>query len=306
MYQDTLRPLLFRLDAERAHSVTLWGARLAQSLAASWIESHFAFSDDRLSQTLWERSFPNPLGLAAGADKNARAIRFWHAIGFGFVEVGSVSAQPSEGNPKPRAFRLPDDDALINRMGLNNDGADAIAHRLSGDASHSCPLGVNVAKTHDPSIMGAAAREDFVYSFRCLAPHADYVVLNISCPNTREGKTFEDTTALDDLLTAIRSVQAKSPAHRVPLLVKVSPPVSDCVTYDSQLEGVVDVATAHNIDGYIATNTASDRQGLTTDPERLTAIGAGGLSGQPLESRARHWVRHLYRLTEGDVPIIGI
>ena len=180
MYHDTIRPLLFRMDAEWAHTVTLWGARLAQSTVASWVESRFAFSDERLAQTLWGRPFPNPLGLAAGADKNAKAVRFWEAIGFGFVEVGSVSAQACTGNPKPRAFRLPDDEALINRMGLNNEGAHAVAKRLQRTAdARTRPLGVNLAKTHDPAIMGDAARTDFVQSFRTLAPRADYVVLKI-------------------------------------------------------------------------------------------------------------------------------
>ena len=307
MYQRYIRPLLFRMDAERAHTISLWGARLAQGVAASWTASRFDVSDDRLAQTVWGLSFPNPLGLAAGADKNGTAIRFWEAIGFGFVEIGSVSAKPCGGNPKPRAFRLPDDEALINRMGLNNEGADAVARRLrKGAGSRQRPLGVNLAKTHDPAIEGDAARADFVASFRVLAPHADYVVLNVSCPNTHEGKTFEDTHTLDALLTAIRDAQSGSPAHDVPLLVKVSPPVSDKVTYDSQLDGIVEVASAHDIDGYIATNTASDRQGLTTDDERLDAIGKGGLSGKPLKKRALHWVRHLYRLTDGTVPIIGV
>ena len=307
MYQSYIRPLLFRMDAERAHTLSLWGARLAQGVAASWVASRFDFSDERLAQTMWGLSFPNPLGLAAGADKNGKAIRFWEAIGFGFVEIGSVSAQPCGGNPKPRAFRLPDDEAIINRMGLNNEGADAVARRLDkGEASRQRPLGVNLAKTHDPSIEGDAARADFVASFRTLAPHADYVVLNVSCPNTHEGKTFEDTDTLDALLTTIRNEQSRSPAHDVPLLVKVSPPVSDKVTYDSQLDGIVEVASAYDIDGYIATNTASDRQGLTTDADRLDAIGNGGLSGKPLEQRALHWVRHLYRRTDGAAPIIGV
>jgi dihydroorotate dehydrogenase len=139
-----------------------------------------------------------------------------------------------------------------------------------------------------------------------LAPQADYVVLNISCPNTREGKTFEDAAALDALLTDIRRAQADRSDLDVPLLVKVSPPVSPKVTYDSQLEGVVDVATAHDIDGYVATNTAADRNGLSASAARLDAIGQGGLSGRPLEARALHWVRHLYRSTDGAVPIIGV
>ena len=210
-----LRPLLFRLDAEAAHNAARRAAKLAQAggpaggLAA--VRALFRFEHDALRQRLLGIEFANPVGLAAGFDKNAELVAFWAALGFGFAEVGSVTARPSAGNPRPRAFRLPADRALVNRMGLNNDGADAVAERLQtmdlARSERPLPLGVNLAKTHDPAILGDAATEDFVTSFRRLAPVADYVALNVSCPNTAEGKTFEEPSAFDGLLTAVMAAR---------------------------------------------------------------------------------------------------
>lgn len=326
-----LRPLLFYLDAERAHGLGVGAARLAQATTLAPVAAAYGFEDDRLRQTVLGLDVPNPVGLAAGFDKNARLVDFWAALGFGFVEVGSVTAQASDGNPKPRAFRLEDDRALVNRMGLNNDGAAAVAARLearraearvpeSGDGSTGDtgtgdgdtgtgtgphPLGINLAKTHDPAILGEAALEDFRTSYRLLAPHASYVALNVSCPNTREGKTFEEPAAFDALLAM---VQAERPdvAPDVPVLVKLSPPDTAQVVFDSRLDELVALAEARGVDGFIATNTAADRQGLATPPDRLARIGRGGLSGAPLAPRATRLVRTLYRATDGTRPIVGV
>ena len=302
-----LRPLLFQLDAERAHDLGLRAAAWAQSLLPSVVESVYGYSDERLKQRLWGTSFPNPVGLAAGADKNAQLIPFWETVGFGFVEAGSVSARPSDGNPKPRAFRLERDEAVINRMGLNNDGAEAVARRLEDIIRQkTVPLGVNIAKTYDPEIMGEAAVEDFRTTVRHVAPHADYIALNVSCPNTREGKTFEDPASLDALLETIAAAQTSHPGLKTPLLLKLSPPLSEKLVFDTQLEDLVAVAEAHEIDGFIATNTASDRTGLSASAENLERIGGGGLSGAPLQARATRLVRYLYRATDGRIPIIGV
>jgi len=305
MYQ-LLRPLLFRMSPEQAHTASLWAARMAQRTVLPLVASQYRFEDERLKQRLWGNTFPSPVGLAAGADKNAQAVPFWEAVGFGFVEVGSVSARPAAGNPTPRAFRLPEDQALINRLGLNNEGAEAVAERLEqGRSDRSRPLGVNLAKTHDPDIMGEAALEDFRTSFRHLVGPADYVTLNVSCPNTPDGGTFEDPAALDTLLDAIAAEQ-KAPGLAVPVLIKLSPPLSDRVLFDTRLEEILAVATAHDVDGFIATNTAPDRQGVQTSEERLEEIGAGGLSGPPLEDRATRLVQYLYRATDGEIPIVGV
>lgn len=301
-----LRPLLFSMDAERAHSTGMRAAQLVQKINPSMVEPLYEFERGHLRQKLWGLEFPNPIGLAAGFDKNARLVPFWEKVGFGFVEVGSVSAQPSDGNPRPRAFRLPEDRALINRMGLNNEGARAVAQRIRETENQRWrPLGVNIVKTHDPIIEGEEALADFRTSFSLLAPEADYIALNISCPNTREGKTFEDPASLDDLLGIIFAERERLDLD-VPILVKLSPPHSDQVIFDSRLDEVIAVSQEHGVHGFIASNTAPDRRGLTASDEKLDAIGAGGLSGRPLAARSTLLVRYLYQATRGTVPIIGV
>ena len=300
------RPLLFKLGEEQAHRMSMGAARLVQAVKPDAIEPLFGFEHEALRQTCWGLDFPNPIGLAAGFDKNARLTRFWQAVGFGFAEVGSVSAQPAEGNPRPRAFRLPSDRAIINRMGLNNEGAEKIAERLQQRPQEGlAPLGINLAKTHDPDVMGAAAVDDFCRSFRILAPLADYVALNISCPNTTEGKTFEDPDALATLLSAIFT-ERKAMDLDVPVLLKLSPPVSERVVFDSAMEETLSLAEQYDVQGFIATNTTADRTGLRTAGEKLNKIGGGGLSGKPLEERATRLVRQVYQKTKGKYPIIGV
>jgi len=268
----------------------------------------FDSQDERLHQEVLGLSFANPVGLAAGFDKNGERIRGWRNLGFGFSEIGSVTAQPSAGNPRPRAFRLPDDRALINRMGLNNDGAEAVALRLAEASSlEGFPIGINVAKTHDPQILGAQALQDFEESVRLLAPHAAYLALNVSCPNTAEGKTFEEPAALDGLLQKVMGVMGDV-APEVPVLVKLSPPgVAPGGIIDfGTLSEVVAISLGHGVAGFIATNTASDRVNLATDPSRLTSIGAGGLSGRPLAERAQAMIHELRKLTGGTKPLVAV
>lgn len=299
------RPLLFRLDPESAHEISMQAASFVQRFSPSIVEPQYGYENERLAQDLWGQTFSNPIGLAAGMDKNARLVPFWEAVGFGFVEVGSVTAMAVDGNPRPRAFRLPEDRSIINRMGLNNEGAAQVAERLdSMEQEPHRPLGINLAKTHDPGVMGEAALEDFRESFRLLAPQADYVVLNISCPNAENGRTFEHPEALDNLLSVIASEQSES--NPLPILIKMSPPLSGRVMFDTKIEDIITVATAHNIDGIIASNTASDRKNLKTSQDTLDEIGDGGLSGPPLADRATCLVRYLYRTTNGTIPIVGV
>lgn len=300
------REWLFRLDPEAAHHIAALAARAGQRVGERLLRDRFEFEDRRLEQWLWNAWFRNPIGLAAGFDKNARLIRFCEQIGFGFVEVGSVSALPSSGNPKPRLFRLPDDRAIINRMGLNNDGARRIAARIRRTRDDvRVPIGVNLAKTHDPGIVGDQAVEDFIESFRRMAALAEYITLNVSCPNTVEGKTFEDPESLDALLRAVMAARAEM-RSTVPVLVKLSPPATDRVVFDNVIEEIISISMEHGVHGFIASNTASDRAGLTTDSSRIASIGRGGLSGPPIEHRATRLVAYLYARTAGRVPIIGV
>lgn len=300
------RDWLFKLDPERAHQVAALAGRAGHRFAAGYLRRTFGYEHVSLEQWLWRMRFVNPIGLAAGFDKNARLLGFAEEIGFGFSEVGSVSALPSRGNPRPRLFRLPEDEALINRMGLNNAGARRIAARIRHrrDGTH-IPLGINIAKTHSPRIMGEAAVDDFVETFRRMAPLADYVTLNISCPNTAEGKTFEDPEAFEPLIRAIMEARQEL-RSQVPVLVKLSPPPTARVVFDSAVEELVALSLEHGVEGFVATNTASDRQGLSTEPARLQKIGHGGLSGPPIEERANQLVRYLYARTDGKIPIIGV
>ncbi len=293
MLYALFRALLFRLPPEQAHRAALRAlhAMVAMPGGAAALRALTAASHPVRVLGL---DFANPVGLAAGFDKNAEHVAVLAALGFGFIEVGSVTARPWPGNPTPRLFRLPADRALINRMGLNNQGAEAVAARLG--APHAVPLFVNVAKTPDPALEGAAAIDDYAETVRRLAPYADAVVLNVSCPNSGDGRTFEEPAALDPLLVAALAARG---AGGPPLLVKISPDLDRGL-----LREVVEVAEAHGVDGFTATNTTVHREGLRTPPGRLSAIGRGGLSGVPLHPRALSTVAALRALTAR--PIVGV
>lgn len=287
------------MDAEKAHNTTMKFAKVANGspILQSVARLLYDYQDESLSQNLWGLSFRNPVGLAAGFDKNGEVARLMEAIGMGFVELGSITANPSTGNPKPRAFRLPDDESLINRMGLNNDGAKTIVKRLKNTSLH-IPLGINIAKTHDASIMGDRAIEDYLFSYREAKEVADYITVNISCPNTGEGKTFEDPAALAELLDAL---DIKSGASAPTTLVKLSVDLTD-----DQLKELVEVCEDHKVNGYVATNTSSMRQGLHTSNRRLKEIGRGGLSGRAIARRSTEIIRQLHIMTQGRKTIIGV
>ncbi len=312
-----LRPLLFCLSAERAHELALLAGRLYQaSPLLPLLGGFFQPAHPALRPRFLGLSLQSPIGLAAGMDKNARLVRFWEGIGFGLVEVGSVSARPAPGNPRPRAFRLVADRAIVNRMGLNNDGAEILAVRLRAlrGVPVRVPIGVNLAKTHDPGHKGPAALgdrnsaaagvDDFRESFRRLAPLCDYVTLNVSCPNTAEGHTFEEPAALDGLLQAIFA-ERRELGIKVPVLVKLSPPAWPGLA-DGPLYELLAVAKAHGVAGLVLCNTAADRQGVLTSADRLARIGPGGLSGRPLASRSTALIRQVYRRTGGALAIVGV
>lgn len=300
-----IRPLLFSLPPELAHDVGIGAARMSAPIRGL-LKGSLRYENTVLTQYLWGLQFANPIGLAAGLDKNAAAVPFWAALGFGFIEVGSISARPWKGNPRPRLFRLPADRALINRMGLNNLGALRIAARLERLPKGGLPpVGVNIVKTPDPRILGKDAVADFAETLRAVIGAASYVTINVSCPNTEEGKTFEDPVALDGLLGELVKIRNETRRH-LPLLVKLSPPMSRTFVFDSLIDDIVAVGMHHGIDGFVASNTTSSRTGLRSKPERVIEIGQGGLSGGPLEDPSTHLVRYLYRRAEGLVPIVGV
>ena len=290
-YELFVRPLLFSLDAETAHHVTM---RLLGRA------SHFdvAFRALRLFRptskpmTLFGLTFPNPIGLAAGLDKNGIALPAWAALGFGFIEIGTVTAKAQPGNPKPRIFRLREQQALINRLGFNNDGADAIAHRLA-DLRESgrwptVPVGINIGKSKAAPI--EQATDDYIYSFRMLRDFADYVTLNISSPNTPGLRELQEPHKLSELLYAISNEAGPAPK---PLVVKISPDVSG-----AELKSILVVCEKNGVAGIIATNTTLDHSSI---PAQLDQ--AGGLSGAPLRGKSTALVREI--TARSTIPIIA-
>lgn len=299
MYKYLARPLLFRLSADTTHEATV---RFASSVSNNeWMKkavgSLYSYSDPSLEQNIFGLNFPNPIGIAAGFDKNATMAPVLSKMGFGFLEIGSITANPSTGNPKPRSFRLPADRSLINRLGLNNDGVQTISRRLK-KLELPVPLGINIAKTHDPTITGEDAIRDYVYSFEILKDIADYITLNISCPNTTEGKTFEEPETLNALL---EHLEIGKDSSFPPVLVKFSVDLED-----SQLEDLTAVCEDYAIDGYVATNTSSKRKNLRTPSTKIEQIGRGGLSGKAIAKRSTEMIRKIHSQTKGEKVIIGV
>ncbi len=297
-----IRPLLFRFDAESVHDLALrllalLEARLAHRGTPGPVD------DPLLAQDVWGLHFRNPVGLAAGLDKNAALPHVWPALGFGFAELGTVTALAQPGNPPPRLFRLPADRALINRLGFNNPGASVVAATLArrlGQRRSSVPLGINIGKSKAAPLEQAVA--DYLCSFRALAPLADYVAVNVSSPNTPGLRDLQSEAPLTELLGALREENvrlADSTQRRpMPILVKVAPDLSE-----AELATIVAVAERSGIAGLIATNTTVERAMLT--PTAL-AQEAGGLSGAPLRDRSTSVIRTLFRLSAGGLPIIGV
>jgi dihydroorotate dehydrogenase len=294
-----IRPLLFRLDAERAHNLIFGGLLLAEPVLARHVPR--PWSHPALAQRIWGVDFPNPIGLAAGFDKDARAPHVWPLLGFGFAEVGTITAHAQPGNPQPRLFRLPADRALINRLGFNNTGADAVARQLAhlqGAAAPSIPIGINIGKSRHTPLEQAV--DDYVYSFGRLAAFASYIVINVSSPNTPGLRDLQAEEHLRELLAAlVRANAMRVQQHQQsprPLLIKVAPDLSD-----EALASIVAVARTGGAAGLVATNTTISRDGLKSATNE-----AGGLSGAPLRERATAVVRTLHRLSGGALPIIGV
>ncbi|WP_027459342.1 quinone-dependent dihydroorotate dehydrogenase [Deinococcus murrayi] len=300
MYRRLLRPALFRLDAEDAHHLTLRGLGAASRVPgwAAPLRALTAPPDPRLTQTLWGHAYPSPLGLAAGLDKNGEAVPAFWALGFGFVEVGTVTPLAQPGNERPRLFRLPPDGALVNRMGFNNAGADALHARLAALRRRPVPVWVNIGK--NKATPNEEATDDYLRLVRALGDVADAFVVNVSSPNTPGLRALQ---AAEDLAALVRAVVAEVEAGRVrtlrrpPVLVKLAPDLHPA-DFGASVGAVLE-AGAH---GLILSNTTLSREGLTHGHRGE----AGGLSGRPLRGRSTALVREAYRLTGGRVPLVGV
>ena len=296
IYRSLVRPLLFRLPAETAHELALHSLSLLPSGLISK-----RFSNPALRIERFGLSFPNPVGLAAGFDKNGIALKPLAALGFGFIEAGTVTYHPQPGNPRPRLFRLSEDQALINRAGFNNEGAAAFAKRVERERL-DCILGVSIGKSKVTPL--EQATEDYLASFELVYNVADYIAINVSSPNTPQLRELQQAEQLTALLSALheRSRELHQRYHKyVPLLVKLSPDLER-----SDLETIVEVIERFGIEGIIATNTTVSREPLRTDAKRVAACGEGGLSGKPLRNRATKMIAELYELTAGRIPLIGV
>jgi dihydroorotate dehydrogenase len=287
-----LRPLIFRLDPERAHHLTL---KLLSLPIAPLLAALFDRPDPRLAVTAFGLRFRNPVGLAAGYDKNGAALRGLAALGFGHIEAGTVTRLPQAGNPRPRIFRLAADEALINRMGFPNEGVEAVLG-VTTASSPACRLGLNIGKSRDTPLDQAAG--DYAALLARVAPRADYVALNVSSPNTPGLRRLQSRAFFDDLLEQIAAAR-RALARQVPLLVKIAPDLDW-----PEVDDIVAAVLAHGIDGLIAVNTTLNRSGLRTPAPMNDETG--GLSGRPLRGRATEMIRYIYRRTEGKLPIVGV
>lgn len=281
IYERLLRPLLFALDPETAHQLALACLRFTGPLCPRPI-------GEATGVSAFGFNFSHRVGLAAGLDKNGVALPAWEAMGFSFVEIGTVTAQAQTGNPRPRIFRYPKQNALINRLGFNNDGADVVAERLAKLRDRGgwpgIPIGINIGKSRVTPVEDAVG--DYLFSFRKLRPHADYIVLNVSSPNTPGLRELQGSQRLDELLRAINAERAGTP-----LVVKIAPDLEPAA-----LDELLAVVESNNISGIIATNTTLDHSAITNDEE-------GGLSGAPLQKKSTAIIRHMSQKTK--IPIIG-
>ncbi|AFO56605.1 quinone-dependent dihydroorotate dehydrogenase [Natrinema sp. J7-2] len=288
-----VRPLAFTLPAETAHDL---GKRTLRAAQSTWptrtaLSYAYGYDDPALEVDLFDTTFPNPVGVAAGFDKNAEVTHALAALGFGFVEIGTVTPYPQAGNDRPRLFRLREDEAMINRMGFNGQGMERVKSRLEADGTPDIPLGVNVGKMNSSSEREAI--EDYRRVFDRLSPFADYVVVNVSCPNTPD--EFDEGSP-EHLRTIFETLEAENDRN-VPILVKIGPDEPAESVFD-----LVDIVQEFDLDGIVATNTSTSRDGLAS-PRREEW---GGLSGKPLADRSTAVIRSLADYTDGDLPIIGV
>ena len=290
-YERFVRPVLFSLDAEAAHRITI--ALLSRAshvdLALRALEG---FQPRPKPKVLFGVKFPNPIGVAAGLDKNGVAMPAWAALGFGFIEIGTVTAKPQAGNPKPRIFRFPEERALVNRLGFNNDGADVIAERMhklrESGRWPAVPVGINIGKSKATPL--GEATDDYLYSFRLLREFADYIALNVSSPNTPGLRELQEAAALSRLIRAIRDENQKNPK---PVLVKIAPDLSP-----AELEEIITTCEQNNVAGIIATNTTLDHSSIPAARDQ-----EGGLSGAPLRERSTALVRAI--AARSTIPVVA-
>ena len=300
MYKFLLKPLLFRFQAERAHHLTLSLLKLVLAIPGInfLFRKAYQYEAPSLEKELFGLTFKNPVGLAAGFDKNGEHINAMSSLGFGFIEVGTVTPLAQDGNPLPRLFRLPEDKALINRMGFNNKGMEVLVEQLKKKRPKGLIVGGNIGK--NKVTPNEEASSDYLKCFHALFPYVDYFVVNVSSPNTPNLRDLQEKEPLQALLHLLQT-ENKQQDQPKPILLKIAPDLTD-----GQLDDIIDIVATTQIDGLIATNTTIARAPLSTPSQQVESIGNGGLSGAPLRDRSTEVIRYLKQKSNGSITIIGV
>lgn len=296
---NLVKKILFRYDPEQAHyKVMKWLAKTYNTgIGKKYLESNYCLKHPGLEREVFGLKFKNPVGLAAGFDKDALFIDELACLGFGFIEIGTLTPKPQDGNEKPRLFRFPEDAAIINRMGFNNQGVDAAVERLKNRKTDLI-IGGNIGK--NKTTPNEQAAEDYAYCFKKLFDYVDYFVVNVSSPNTPNLRELQEKEPLKQLLMHLQNLNLSYP-HPKPLLLKIAPDLSN-----SQLDDVIDIVQAVRLSGLVATNTTIDRDGLSADKKVIEDTGAGGVSGKPLKQRSTEIIRYIHEKTGGQIPLIAV
>jgi dihydroorotate dehydrogenase len=299
VYKLLVRPLLFSFDPEWVHYFTLNALRLLNKIPfSSWLfRKIYSYQNSSLEKELFGIKFKNPVGLAAGFDKNGKYIKEMSNLGFGFIEIGTITPKPQPGNPKKRLFRVQNDLAIINRLGINNDGNILCAERLKKNNS-DVVIGGNIGKNTTTS--NEKADTDYIQNFKILHQYVDYFVLNVSCPNVSNFTKLQDVEFLKKLIPQLKKINSTKPKKK-PILIKISPDLNR-----DQLDETIDLILSENLDGIIATNTTTTRENLKTNKSKIEEIGNGGLSGEPLKNKSTELIRYISKKTNGNLPIIGV
>ena len=298
MYKLIVRPILFCFDPELVHNITFKLIKFFHFIPGFGFLMRFFFlsHNEALKKDILGIRFSNPVGLAAGFDKNAKLFSELSNFGFGFIEIGTVTPKAQPGNPKKRVFRITQDNGIINRLGINNDGAEAIINRLK--INKSIIIGGNIGK--NTSTPNDKAVEDYLYNFTLLHPYVDYFVVNVSCPNVKEFTQLQDKKFLLDLSKKMESINTSN-AKRKPVLLKISPELNS-----DQLDEIIEIINTSSFDGVVATNTTTSRTNLKTNDAKIKAIGNGGLSGKPLKETSNSVIQYLSTKSNKSFPIIGV
>lgn len=301
MYKSIIRPILFRYDPEKVHHFTFNFIRKIHKIpgAPALIRRLYSVEDSQLEIKLFGLDFKNPVGLAAGFDKDGKLFDELSNFGFGFIEVGTVTPKPQAGNDKPRLFRLPQDKAIINRMGFNNEGVDKLVSRLKKRKGNTqLIIGGNIGK--NKITPNEDALEDYIICFEKLFDYVDYFVVNVSSPNTPNLRALQEKEPLKKLLRALHK-ENTSYDHPKPILLKIAPDLTD-----AQLDDILEIVRDSRIDGVIATNTTISREGLKSSEAEIAEVGPGGLSGKPLKDRSTEVIAYLHKKSEGKLPIVAV